>query len=116
MAVDRLSRIFVADTGNHRIQVFDENGRCLFAFGERGTGPGEFDEPCDVTIARTGHVIVADKMNDRLQFFTPDGKFVREMRCGISRPVAVTTNQYNNIVIVDSDHSRVGVFNTNGER
>ncbi|XP_028395113.1 tripartite motif-containing protein 2-like [Dendronephthya gigantea] len=116
LAIDRLSRILVADTGNHRIQVFDENGRCLFAFGRRGTGPGEFDEPCDVTIARTGHVIVADKMNNRLQFFTPDGKFVREMCCGISQPVAVSTDHYNNIVIVDSDGSQAVVINTNGKR
>jgi DNA-binding beta-propeller fold protein YncE len=116
LAVDRLSRIFVADTGNHRVQVFDESGRFLFAFGRKGTDPGEFNEPCDVTIAHTGHVIVADRFNDRLQFFTPDGKFVRQMQCGVLRPIAVTTDQYNHIVIVDSDHSRVMVVTMGGER
>ena len=116
LAVDRLSRIFVADTGNHRIQVFDETGRFLFAFGRKGTGPGEFNEPCDVTISRTGHVIVADRLNDRFQLFTPDGKFLRELRCGTLRPIAVTTDQYNNIVTIDSDRSRVLVLTMAGER
>lgn len=115
LAVDQLSRIFVADTGNHRIQVFDEGGCFLFAFGRKGTGPGEFDEPCDVTIARTGQVIVADRKNDRLQMFTPDGQFVRQMQ-GMQRPIAVTTDQYNNIVIVDSDHTRVFVATMAGQR
>ncbi len=88
----------------------------MFAFGRKGSRPGEFNEPCDVTIARTGHVIVADRLNDRLQIFTPDGKFVRQMQYGTIRPTAVTTDQYNNIVIVDSEHSRVLVLTMGGER
>ena len=116
LAVDRLSRIYVADAGNHRIQVFDEIGRFLFAFGRKGTRPGEFNDPCDVTISRTGHVIVADRLNDRLQVFTLNGKFLRDLRCGTIRPTAVTTDQYNNVVIVDSDRSRVLVVTMAGER
>ena len=116
LAVDHLSRIFVADTGNHRVQVFDETGHFLFAFGRKGSELGEFNEPCDVTIARTAQVVVADRLNDRLQFFTPDGKFVRQMQGGIRRPTAVTTDQYNNIVVLDSNRSRVIVFTMGGKR
>lgn len=115
LAVDRLSRIFVADTGNHRIQVFNESGRFLFAFGQKGSELGEFNEPCDVTISRTGHVVVADMRNDRLQVFTCEGNFVSQVSSGIVRPSAVTMDSYNNMVVVDQDQSRVLVLTMAGE-
>ena len=88
----------------------------MFAFGREGSEQGEFNEPCDVTIARTAHVIVADRLNDRLQFFTPDGKFVRQIQGAMVRPTSVTTDQYNNIAVVDSDHTRVLLFTMAGKR
>ena len=115
LAVDRLSRIFVADTGNHRIQVFNQNGRFLFGFGRKGSEPGEFHEPCDVTINQVGLVLVADKGNNRIQMFTCDGTFVSQLRLQSMRPSAVTTDNYNNMIVVDSDTSRVLVFTMAGE-
>ena len=37
--------IFVTDSGNHRIEKFDANGKFLFAFGSQGSGDGMFQEP-----------------------------------------------------------------------
>lgn len=115
--MDRLSRIIVADTGNHRIQVFDQYGRFLFTYGRKGTGESEFNEPFDVAISRTGHVIVADCLNGRLQFFTPNGNFVREMSLEDKmRPVAVTTDLYDNVIVADAEQNRVVVISMWGER
>lgn len=115
VAVDRLSRIFVADTGNNRIQVFNESGRLLLTFGRKGSEPGEFNEPCDVSINRIGHVLVADKQNNRIQVFTCDGKFVSQLGSGIVQPSAVTTDCNNNTIVVDTGHGRVVVFTIAGE-
>jgi hypothetical protein len=81
------TRVFVADTWNHRVQVFDATGRPLFAFGGFGTGDGQLSAPADLAIAtlelpwegdrrspETAQLlVVADQWNARLQVFTLDG-------------------------------------------
>lgn len=49
-AVDMLGNIYVADSGNNRIQKFDSNGAFLVKWGSFGTGDGQFDTPCDDTL------------------------------------------------------------------
>lgn len=63
--------VFVADTGNQRIQVFDAKGRFLTLFGSHGTGPGQFERPTDLDIAPDGRIYVVDFGNDRIQVFAP---------------------------------------------
>jgi DNA-binding beta-propeller fold protein YncE len=72
--------VFVGDTGNDRVQVFDAEGRFLYAFGESGDGPGQFLRPMDLDVDRDGRVFVADFGGDRIQVFTPRGQLVRTIR------------------------------------
>lgn len=81
------TRVYVADTRNHRIQGFDGHGRPVFAFGGYGTGDGQFRAPAGVAIAApclpfegergrrepADVLVVADQWNGRLQVFTLDG-------------------------------------------
>lgn len=71
---DRLGRIWVADTGNNRIQVCDRLGACR-VFGGPGTGPFEFDAPSDVAVHPSGRVAVVDTNNSRIQLFTTEAAF-----------------------------------------
>ena len=66
--VDALDRIWVADTGNDRIQVCDHQGGCV-PFGGPGDGPFEFDAPQDVAVHPSGLVAVVDTGNNRIQLF-----------------------------------------------
>jgi len=68
--------IVVADTGHHRVQVFDKDGAFLRAFGTRGSGDGEFESPEGVAVATDGTIYVTDTGNNRVQVFTPEGEFV----------------------------------------
>lgn len=70
--------IYVADTGNAQVQVFDREGRWVRRFGRYGHAPGEFDYPIDVLYLR-GRVYVADLKNSRVQVFTPEGRFLRAL-------------------------------------
>jgi DNA-binding beta-propeller fold protein YncE len=72
VAVDAQGRVFVADTGNKRIVVFDENGDYITEFGTPGLDPGQFDEPVGVAVAEDGTVFVTDTWNQRIQSFIPD--------------------------------------------
>ena len=48
------------------------------SWGEPGTGPGQFNLVHGVAVAADGRVFVADRENDRIQIFSPDGTFLDE--------------------------------------
>jgi DNA-binding beta-propeller fold protein YncE len=88
------NELFVADTGNRRIVVFDADKgtykRHWFAYGERTAGPApgpyapndppakSFRDLTCVEISRDGQVYVCDRTSNRIQVFRKDGTFVRE--------------------------------------
>src|ERR1044071_9689852 len=69
--------------GSYRIHYYDKNGNWKSMFGTPGKGDGQFDTPHGVWIDdRAGHepsVIVADRANKRLQWFTLDGKHLKTL-------------------------------------
>jgi sugar lactone lactonase YvrE len=52
--------------------------RMVAVWGKQGTGPGEFNLPIGIALGPRGEVFVADIYNNRVQRFTPDGKFLGE--------------------------------------
>jgi DNA-binding beta-propeller fold protein YncE len=76
--VDSSGNVYVADTGNHRIQKFTGNGAFIIEWGNQGEGNSQFDSPYKVTADKSGSVFVADTDNHRIQKFTSGGVFVRE--------------------------------------
>ena len=50
IAIDAADNIYVADTGNHRIQKFNTSGTFVTKWGTNGTGDGQFDTPWGVSI------------------------------------------------------------------
>ncbi len=73
VAVDKDGNLFVADTLNDRVEVFDADGVFVRTFGKNGDGPGDFTRPKGIAIDCDGHVWVADANMNRLQVFTPEG-------------------------------------------
>jgi tripartite motif-containing protein 71 len=67
--------IAVADSSNHRVQVFDINGVFRFEFGQYGNSDGEFDCLAGIAINRIGQFIIADRYNHRIQVFDPAGNY-----------------------------------------
>jgi DNA-binding beta-propeller fold protein YncE len=76
VAVDKDGNLYVSDTMNNRIQVFDAEGHFIRAFGKAGDGPGYFARPKGIAIDGDGHVWVADAMQNRVQVFTPEGQLL----------------------------------------
>ncbi|HEV7215033.1 MAG TPA: NHL repeat-containing protein, partial [Chloroflexota bacterium] len=74
IAVDRQGNVFVTDTGNKRIQEFDNNGRFLVQFGGVGAEPGHLNEPVGLAFAPDGNIVVADLWNRRVQILTSVGQ------------------------------------------
>jgi DNA-binding beta-propeller fold protein YncE len=71
IAVDSHGRVFVADTGNKRILVYDADGNFLLQIGGEGLSIGQFEEPVGLAFDTQGYLYVADTWNQRVQVFTP---------------------------------------------
>jgi sugar lactone lactonase YvrE len=72
VAVDHNGNLYVADTMNDRIEIFDADGNFISTFGKNGDGPGAFGRPKGVAIDSDNHIWVADGMQDRLQVFNQE--------------------------------------------
>jgi uncharacterized protein (TIGR03663 family) len=77
LAADRNGFLYVADTKNGRIAVFDPSGSFVRALGTPGSGDGQLKEPCGVAVDDAGVVWVADTWNHRVVAFGADGTFRR---------------------------------------
>ena len=66
--------IYVADSGNNRIAVFDFDGRFVRSIGREGQGPGEFSRPTGICILDDSRLAVADFGNNRIQIFDASGE------------------------------------------
>lgn len=64
--------------GNARIHKYSPDGELIKSWGKPGTGPGEFDLPHCVRVDPRNRVMVADRENNRIQFFTLDGEYIEE--------------------------------------
>ncbi len=71
------SEIFVCDSNNHRIQVFDKYLNLIRILGRYGHGKGCFDWPADLDFDEDGTIYVADMNNYRIQVLTPGGEHIR---------------------------------------
>ena len=64
--------------GNARIHKYSPDGELIKSWGKPGSGPGEFDLPHCVRVDPRNRVMVADRENNRIQFFTLDGEYIEE--------------------------------------
>jgi len=76
VAVDADANVYVSDTYNNRIEIFDADGNFIREFGKAGDRPGTFSRPKGIAIDADGHVWVADAVEDRVQCFTPEGQLL----------------------------------------
>src|SRR5207302_11357512 len=75
VAVDADGNVYVADSGNARVQKFDKAGKALLAWGSKGAGEGQFLQPWSGVVDGQGIVYVLDSDQQTIQRFDREGKF-----------------------------------------
>jgi len=75
-AADAQGNIFVADTSNHRVVIYDSLGKKIKAFGGFGIGNGKFNYPSGLALSPENKLYVADSQNGQIQVFDHLGTFL----------------------------------------
>ncbi len=79
IAVDDEERIYVLDSKEAHIKVFDKNGEYVKTISKKGQGPGELGVPRSVFITSQNEIMVPDVSNRRLAFFSLEGEFIKNI-------------------------------------
>ena len=132
LALDRLGHLYVADSGNNRIQVVDLDGNFITEFGSRGWRVGEFDQPTAAAInfQRTDILYVIDTGNSRVQYCNLVDRIFHLMRgnppddesgdSGMSAtieldlPNGIGIGRNGEIYVVDTGNNRFIQFDSEG--
>lgn len=112
--------IYVVDTAQHQILVFDTTGKLINRIGKHGIGPGEFNFPTLIW-QRYGTLFVTDALNFRIQLFDLDGEYLSSFgKAGqssgyLARPKGIASDEDGNIYVVDSLLNNVQLFDASGQ-
>jgi DNA-binding beta-propeller fold protein YncE len=124
LSISRSGKLLVADTHYYRILVYELDGRLVEGAtlgGTLGNGPGEFGFVTDVVDDSQGNLYVAEYGDwDRVQKFTPEGKFLLqwgshgEQPGQFRRPQNLAIDRHDRIWVADACNHRIQVFDTTG--
>ena len=105
--------VHVADSCNHRVQVFTADGQFVRAHGRAGSAPGEYSYPYDVRVDREGNQFVCEFGNSRITVLDPRGGVVEVVgRAGsgpgeFANPWSIALDSRGNLYVADSRNHRV---------
>ena len=77
--VDDKENIYVLDGKVRQVKVFDKNGKHIRSFGRKGQGPGEFQATHDIVMTPDETIMILDRGNLRLSFFSLEGELLKEV-------------------------------------
>ena len=122
--------IYVADSGNHRIQHLAVDGTVMTTWGAYGkteagviAPEGTFDEPWGVGVGPDGSVYVSDTWNHRIQKFSPDGMFLKtwgsfgqaETPFALWGPRGIVVDpSTGNVLVADTGNKRIVIYDAEG--
>ena len=121
-AVDSKGNLYVVDTGNFRVQVFDKSGRYVRSLGKIGDVPGSLARPKGIAVDSEDHLYVVDAAFQNVQIFDTEGRLLLFFGTGgwgpgyFTLPAGIAVDPDDKIYIVDQWPGNVQVFQYTGER
>ena len=120
-------RLYVTDTGNHRLKFLNSDGSHEYAFGEKGSNNGQFYGLSGVAINYEGFIYVADTQNNRIQVFNGDGIYlysIGEKSAEVANdgtapvtfhhPTTLAFDAQGLLYVLDSRNARIQVLTSDG--
>ena len=143
VAVDRIGNVYVADTWNHRIQKFDNNGKFIETWGSflnlsdpksanEQNKDSRFYGPRGVAISQDGNVYVTDTGNKRVLVFGLNANPKLQISIGaapdrvapqypfdkpgeLNEPIGVAVDKSGNVYVADTNNKRIQKFDSSGK-
>ena len=121
LSVTQGYNIYVSDTDKNEIYKFDNSGRQISSIGGYGWDIEAFDEPIDI-FATPLNIYVTDKNNNRIQIFDRELNFLSLFKTheneaqefSFSYPTCAAISTNGDLLILDSDNSRILKYDLNG--
>ena len=116
IALDRAGSVYVLDSGNRRVHVYDPDGNPLRTFSVSKGVPGGPWQPKAIAVDSAGHVYAADSIHNTILVFDRDGRFLftwgktGSFLGDFWTPVAVFIDGSDRIYIADQTNSRIQVY------
>jgi sugar lactone lactonase YvrE len=114
--------LYITDSLNFRIQIFDSNGNFISSFGKHGDSLGDLSKPKGIAVDSEGHIYIADAHFDNVQIFDKDGSLLLTFgntgrRSGeFTLPAGVFIDKNDRIYVADSYNNRIQMFQYLKER
>ena len=109
----------VSDTDLHSITLFNREGKYQYKFGRQGTGDGELNFPCCLSVNKSNQLMVCDEGNHRIQFFELNGRFVGKFGTqgsnlgAFKAPQSPSVLSNGSIVVSEWFNHRIQIFESN---
>lgn len=101
VAFDEDGNVYVADTGNYRIQKFGPDRAFIAAWGEEGPGAGQFRRLSSIAVDRQGRVLASDGAWGKIEVFDPDGNWL-ETWSGLETPAGLAVAPDGSVLVADA--------------
>ena len=115
-AVDAKGNLYVVDTGNFRVQVFDRRGAYVKSIGGVGDRPGSFARPKGIAVDSQGHIYVVDAAFQNVQIFDQQGNLLLFFGSGgwgpgyFTLPAGMYIDARDRLYVVDQWPGTVQIF------
>lgn len=115
-AVDKEGNLYVTDTINNRVQIFDAEGNFISTFGKNGDAPGFLQRPKGIAIDPDGHIWVADTIQGLVQIFDKEGHLLAffggpGILVGqLGLPTGLTFDKQNRVFVTEQLSGRISYF------
>ena len=116
VAVDKDGNVYVTDTFNDRVEIFDADGEFISTFGKNGDGPADLERPKGIAVDCDGHIWVVDAAQNRVKVFNQQGRLLiyfggQGYYPGqFMGPWGIAIDQSNRVIVSETFPGRVQVF------
>lgn len=114
ITVDSKNNIYVIDQDENSIFKFNESGKLISRWGEKGQFPGELNEAKFITTSKDDKIVITDTWNQRIQIFKPDGELEDIINLKSFGPKGLII-QDNKIYYADTGHHTIQIIDFEGK-
>ncbi|MEL0585374.1 MAG: hypothetical protein AAES65_10915 [Candidatus Thiodiazotropha sp. (ex. Lucinoma kazani)] len=118
VAIGPEGHLYVTDSGNFRVQVFDQHGNPIRSWGSPGRHLGQFTRPKGIAADIDGNIYVVDAAFGNFQIFTTSGDLLlfigsRSEIAGPAKymlPAGIDVDEDGRIYLVDQFFRKVEIY------